>query len=571
MKKQYVIIISCIVALLFVFTPLNILATSQEFPQTSEYDISYPLENKNEYLDFEGAVGDPPYLPFPGEIIDNAPMFQNFSIPERESFHHDISVQFQDDSIIEILLKLNESLYLEYLEDLVDFGPRVTGSSACEQAGEYIYSQFESMGLQVRYHYWSYGGYSGKNIEGTLEGINESSDEIYIISAHYDSVTGSPGADDDGSGTAAVLAAADLISKYDTNHTVRFVAFSGEEQGLLGSHEYAAEAYANGDNIIGVLNGDMIGFALTASDGNNIRIYENSESHWITEITYEISNLYEEYIELNIVPSGFSGGSDHYSFWQIGYNAILYHEYNFNDFYHSPQDIIENMNISYAIKSSKLMVSTLATLAQSMIPSKPPNQPIITGPTTGLEGEEYEYIFTTIDPEGNDVYYYIEWGDNTNSSWLGPYNSGESGEAFHKWSEPGDYNIRVQAMDIYGKVSNWSTPISIHILYPPLLDITRIIGGLFKADVIIQNRGEINATNVSWTISFDGGAFIGKETSGITTVSAGKGISIYSNLILGFGPTRIKVKVSTPESSDVYEIGGYVLLFYLKVNPGGGF
>lgn len=571
MKKQYVIIISCIVALLFVFTPLNILAISQEFPQTSEYDISYPLENKNGYLDFEGAVGDPPYLPFPGEIIDNAPMFQNFSIPERESFHHDISVQFQDDSIIEILLKLNESLYLEYLEDLVDFGPRVTGSSACEQAGEYIYSQFESMGLQVRYHYWSYGGYSGKNIEGTLEGINESSDEIYIISAHYDSVTGSPGADDDGSGTAAVLAAADLISKYDTNHTVRFVAFSGEEQGLLGSHEYAAEAYANGDNIIGVLNGDMIGFALTASDGNNIRIYENSESHWITEITYEISNLYDEYIKLNIVPSGFSGGSDHYSFWQIGYNAILYHEYNFNDFYHSPQDIIENMNISYAIKSSKLMASTLATLAQSMIPSKPPNQPIITGPTTGLEGEEYEYIFTTIDPEGNDVYYYIEWGDNTNSSWLGPYNSGESGEAFHKWSEPGDYNIRVQAMDIYGKVSNWSTPISIHILYPPLLDITRIIGGLFKADVIIQNRGEINATNVSWTISFDGGAFIGKETSGITTVSAGKGISIYSNLILGFGPTRIKVKVSTPESSDVYEIGGYVLLFYLKVNPGGGF
>ncbi len=567
MKKKWVVIISSIIVILLVFTSFNILAISKKVPQIPEYNSLFTLEHKNNYIEFKDKVDDPPYLPFPGEIIDNAPMFQNITIPERESYHHDISLQFQDDLIIDILLQLNESLYLEYLEDIVAFGPRVTGSSACEQAGEYIYSQFESMGLEVRYHDWSYGAYSGSNIEGTLEGLNESSDEIYIICAHYDSVTGSPGADDDGSGTAAVLAAADLLSKYDVYHTVRFVAFSGEEQGLLGSHEYAEEAYDNGDNIVAVLNGDMIGFALSENDGNNIKIYENSESHWITIFTNEISILYDEYIELDIVPSGFSGGSDHFSFWQKDYDAIFYHEYNFNDFYHSPEDTIENMNISYTIKSSRLMIATLAALAQSVVQG-PPNQPTITGPSTGEILEEYKYTFNATDPQEDDIYYFIEWGDDTNSSWIGPYKSGETGEAVHAWAEPGDYNIRVKAKDMYQKVSIWSTPIFIHIFQPPFLDISHISGGLFKVNAVIQNRGEINATNVSWTISLDGGAFIGKKTSGTSSVPAGEGISINSKLILGFGPTKVKVKASIPDNSDVAEIGGYVLLFFVKVNPG---
>ncbi len=569
MKKKIIIVFLSIMMVLLVFTPLNIYAIPHEIPQSSEYDSSSIPDKIKDYLEFKDSVGDPPYLPFPGEIIDNAPMFQNFSIPKRDSFHHDIGVQFQDDLIIDILLQLNESLYLEYLEDIVAFGPRVTGSSACEQAGEYIYSQFKSMGLQVRYHNWTYGSYSSSNIEGTLEGLNESSDEIYIICAHYDTVSGSPGADDDGSGTAAVLVAADLISKYAANHTVRFVAFSGEEQGLIGSGIYAQEASQNGDNIVAVLNGDMIGFALSAYDGDNIKIYENSQSNWITEFTDEISVIYDEYIDLNIIPSGSSSGSDHYSFWQHGYHAIFYHEYNFNDFYHSSQDTIENMNISYTIKSSRLMVGTLAVLAQAIVPSEPPNQPTITGPTTGLEEEEYKYTFVTTDPEGDNIYYYIEWGDNSNSGWLGPYNSGEPEEAIHTWSKPGDYNIRVRAMDIYGGVSNWSTPISIHILQPAFLDVIRITGGYYKVNAIIQNKGEIDATNVSWSISLDGGAFIGKETSGVVTVPAGGEISINSNLILGLGPTTFKVRASTPESTDVDEIGGYVLFFYVKVNPGG--
>ena len=64
-----------------------------------------------------------------------------------------------------------------------------------------------------------------------LTGYTEN-DEIYVVCAHFDSVSGAPGADDDGSGVAAFLACAYLMSQYEFNHTIRFVGFSGEEQGL---------------------------------------------------------------------------------------------------------------------------------------------------------------------------------------------------------------------------------------------------------------------------------------------------------------------------------------------------
>lgn len=541
---------------LLTLTPFNIYAISQE--NYGQYENPYSEK-----------IDDPPVIKFPGEIIENAPMFKQFSIPQRESYHHKINNPFNNDLILDIILQLNQSLYLKYLEELVEFGPRRTGTPACHDAGIYIYEQFKSMGIEAQYHNWSYGGESGSVIEGTLEGINETSDEIYIICAHYDSVTGSPGADDDGSGTAAVLVAADLLSRNAVNHTVKFVAFDGEEQGLLGSHEYARVASQNGDNIVGVLNGDMIGFAISAYDGSNIKIHENTESNWITVFTDNISELYDEYIGLNIIPSGSSSGSDHYSFWQYGYDSIFYFEYNFNDYYHSPEDTIEHMNISYATNCSRLMIATLATLAQAVIPSKPPSKPIISGPTTGVEGEEYEFTFITTDPEGDDVYYFIEWGDDTNSGWIGPYTSGEEAKVTHTWALEGYYEIRALAKDVYEVKSTWSNLFQIHIFGGPVLDIKSIKGGLFNVNSVIKNIGGLDATDVNWEITLDGGAIIGKKTNGTINIPVGVNETVTSKFIFGFGPTTVKVSTWTPESSDTREIGGFILFFFIRVNPGG--
>jgi len=456
-------------------------------------------------------------------------------------------------------------MYLGYLEDIVSFGTRVVGSSECEAAGDYIYNEFESMGLEVRYHNWSNQWYSDSNIEATLPGTKEASDEIYIICAHHDTVFDCPGADDDGSGVAAVLSAANIMKDYSFNHTIRFVSFSGEELGLMGSQEYVAEAYANGDNIIAVLNVDMIGFATSSINGSNIRVYENVVSEWLTDFTINASEQYEEYIELNVIPSGYSTGSDHASFWEFGYDAIWYQEYEFNDYWHTYLDTIENMNITYAMKCSKLIVATLAELAQQ----QPPNVPTIKGPTTGIIGKEYEYTVVTTDPDGDQISYYIDWGDSTNSSWFGPYGSGDEATAKNTWTSLGDYEIRAKAKDKYDRESNWSDPHIITIVEGPKLEIGNIKGGLCKISTIIKNIGGVEATGVSWKISLAGGAFIGKETTGTEDIPAGGEITVTSKLILGLGQTTVTVTAEAPESSDTRSQGGFVFLFFIKVNLGG--
>lgn len=268
-----------------------------------------------------------------------------------------------DPEVVHLIQQVNDALLMQYLQPLVDFGPRVTNSNAVHKAGDYIYDCFESMGLEVRVHEWSNWGYSGNNIEGTLPASSGAVDDILLVCAHYDSVSGSPGADDNGSGTAAVMALADIFSDYKFDINIRFVAFDGEEQGLLGSYEYAKEASSNGDRIVAVLNADMIGFALTPSDETKIKVYTNTASNWLLNYTDAVAQDYFTHIDLDVLPSGSHGGSDHASFWNFNYDAIFYHEYNFNDYYHSPQDTIAHMNIGYFVKCTKLLGATLGELA----------------------------------------------------------------------------------------------------------------------------------------------------------------------------------------------------------------
>jgi hypothetical protein len=80
--------------------------------------------------------------------------------------------------------------------------------------------------------------------------------------------------------------------------------------------------------------------------------------------------------------------------------------------------------------------------------NNPPDAPTITGPNNGNAGISYDYSFKAVDPEGDDIYYYIEWGDYTNSGWLGPYSSGETIVKSHTWFTQGTYLISARAKDI---------------------------------------------------------------------------------------------------------------------------
>ena len=101
---------------------------------------------------------------------------------------------------------------------------------------------------------------------------------------------------------------------------------------------------------------------------------------------------------------------------------------------------------------------TLAIRDDSQAPAKPETPE---GETNGKINKEYTYTSSTTDPETDKVYYFFDWDDGEVSGWVGPYNSGETGEASHTWIEQGDYEIRVKAKDEHGVQSEWSDPLPI--------------------------------------------------------------------------------------------------------------
>lgn len=99
----------------------------------------------------------------------------------------------------------------------------------------------------------------------------------------------------------------------------------------------------------------------------------------------------------------------------------------------------------------------------SSIPNLPPLKPMRpSGPTSGKIGEEYSYNTSTIELDGDNIYYLFDWGDGY-SEWLGPYKSGEIVKASHVWENKGSYEIKVKAKDEMGHESEWSDPLAISI------------------------------------------------------------------------------------------------------------
>jgi outer membrane protein assembly factor BamB len=95
--------------------------------------------------------------------------------------------------------------------------------------------------------------------------------------------------------------------------------------------------------------------------------------------------------------------------------------------------------------------------ALQIVDSQPPSTPTIDGPPSGRTGRTYEYTVMSTDPDGDDISYYVDWGDGTNTDWLGSYNSGQEQTVSHTWETDGTYTIQVKAKDSNGVESGWGT------------------------------------------------------------------------------------------------------------------
>jgi len=268
------------------------------------------------------------------------------------------------------------------------------------KATQFVYEHFQSLGLEVEYHDYDWRGNNWRNVVATKSGLTDP-DDIYIVCAHLDSIsetpyTYAPGADDNASGMAAVMIAADVISQYDFGSTIRFVAFTGEEQGLIGSHYYALDAYNRGDNILGVLNLDMLGYNSDAQPIIELHAGTMPGSVAIANLFTDVVNTYNLNLLPEIITAGATDRSDHASFWSYGYDAILGIEDwdDFTPYYHTTGDHLSTLDIAYFTEFVKASVGTVASMSHPLgyflegTVSFWPNNAGVSGVLLTLEGEQ---------------------------------------------------------------------------------------------------------------------------------------------------------------------------------------
>jgi hypothetical protein len=310
-------------------------------------------------------LGSPFISAFPSDIRDTS--FAN-SI--------DFSEYQTNEKISKIIQMINKTLIQHYLEELISIGPRMTGTYGCEKAGSYILKTFRKLNLEANAYLWEGFGnrrfpsyYQGYNIEGALHSDNPVTDEVIIFNAHYDTVEDTVGANDDGSGVVGVLAAAYALSHFSFNHTIKFVAFSGEEIGLLGSTYYVKHLYEQNEDILVEFNADMIGGAHTSEEGRSIRLSYSEDTEWIIEGMQNILQSYNTVLNLQITRTypynreSKRGGSDYFPFILYGYESIAFWQAASDPNMHTPEDDLSNVNISYLVNTTRLIAATIAFTA----------------------------------------------------------------------------------------------------------------------------------------------------------------------------------------------------------------
>jgi Tol biopolymer transport system component len=190
-------------------------------------------------------------------------------------------------------------------------------------------------------------------------------DVLYVVSSHFDSVERGPGADDNTSGTAALLEVARVLATRPQPATIHFAFFTGEEAGLLGSREYVRRAVENGDLLVGALNNDMIGFANDQRLDNTIR-YSNDG---IRDIQHAAAFLFTDLITYD---AKYYRSTDAHAYYEaygdivggIGSYPILG-----NPHYHQTHDQLETINHQLVAEVAKTTAATLIQLTN--VPSRP--------------------------------------------------------------------------------------------------------------------------------------------------------------------------------------------------------
>ncbi|CAN5124448.1 M28 family peptidase [soil metagenome] len=270
-----------------------------------------------------------------------------------------------------------------------------------ERAAQYIEQNFSAAGFKPSRHTFSVSGYfkdglwgathatqSASNIIIEIPGTDKRS-EVVVIGAHYDAVDDCPGANDNGSGVAAMLEIAKAFASERFARTVRFVAFTNEEPPFfrsddMGSYYYAKSCKHNGDNIVAMLSLETIGYYSDKPDsqhfpvpalallypktGNFLTFIGNLDSRaLLTKCATAFIAASKFPTQTLAAPANLSGVdfSDQLSFWRCGYPGIMVTDtapYRYPH-YHTKQDTVDKINYDCLARVTDGLTKTIRSLA----------------------------------------------------------------------------------------------------------------------------------------------------------------------------------------------------------------
>ncbi|MEO7978413.1 M20/M25/M40 family metallo-hydrolase [Flavobacterium sp.] len=425
---------------------------------------------------------------------------------------------FEDPEIKKMITEVKAENLENTVRKLVSFGTRHTLSDTKSKtkgigaAQKWVQSEFEKYALAsngrltTKIDYFTVKADTKRiltdtkvaNVMAILEGTDPTDDRVLIVSGHLDSrvsdvmntKSDAPGANDDGSGVAAVMELAKIMSKRSFPMTIVFVAVTGEEQGLYGARHLAEFAKESKWNVIAMLNNDMIGNSLSSGtnlrDNTQVRIFSetipyleteeeakmrkatnrdnDSPSRLLARYIKTVTEQYVDQLKVKLVYRNdrFLRGGDHTPFSQNGFTAVRFCEMNEN-FDHQHQDLrTENeiiygdlpefMDFDYLRKNTCSNLATMANLAWS--PKPPVN--------VGIEVKGLSNSSTLIwsAPEGKSQYGYQVLMRETSSAHWGKTFFVKDTKAEINYSKD-NYFFAVQTIDSLGHASLPIFPIPI--------------------------------------------------------------------------------------------------------------
>lgn len=251
---------------------------------------------------------------------------------------------------------------------------------------QYLRQRFTALGLAVQSHKFDARGMTFENIIATTSHHPAPTNAPLILAAHYDTVAGSPGADDNASALAVMLEVVRQLSGRPLDRPVQFIAFCLEEDNLLGSRAYVTRLTRSGQSIEGAIVLECVGYARheegtqrippgvpvpVPTTGNFLAVIGNEQSRHLTLTVGQAMTAHLPIVPL-IVPGNGEAlpdarRSDHTAFWEQGFSAVMLTDTaNFrNPHYHQPSDTFETLNLEFMCSVAQGVTAAVLALAGS--------------------------------------------------------------------------------------------------------------------------------------------------------------------------------------------------------------